>query len=310
MANSTTNIDTISSTQLSKEVTANQYFDAASPATLFGRRGSTTAGLTWGYYGGRILVDGVLTTIANGTVSLSASSTNYLEATRAGVVSKNTTAFTAGSIPLYTIVADASAVTSYTDERAWVDPAYLTHDVSITVTTADVTLSAAQARARYLKTTGTLTGNRSLIVPNNGDWYVYNGNGGAYTLTVKTSAGTGIVVKQGERAHVYADGTNVVLIESVSLIKGLFVKAMADANYTLTADDSQNNILEFTGALTALRDAVVPLTAQQWTVFANVTGGFGVRVIGTSGTGITIADGKRAIVYSDGTNVVRVTADT
>jgi hypothetical protein len=44
-------------------------------------------------------------------------------------------------------------------------------------------------------------------------------------------------------------------------------------------------------------------------VFANTTGGHGVQVIGATGTGVTIADGKRAIVYADGTNVVRVTAD-
>lgn len=87
------------------------------------------------------------------------------------------------------------------------------------------------------------------------------------------------------------------------------VKAMADANKTLTAAEARSQIIEATGVLTALRDVVVPLGAQQWTVFANVTGGFGVRVIGATGTGITIADGKRAIVYADGTNVVRVTAD-
>lgn len=310
MANSTTNIDAITSSQTQKEVTANQFFDAASPSTIFGRRGSTTSALTWGFYGGRMLVDGVLTTIANGTVTLTDATTNYVEATRAGVVSKDTTGFTAGSIPLYTIVTSGGAVSSYTDERTWIDPAYLTHDVSITVTTADVTLSAAQARAHYLKATGTLTGNRNLIVPDRGDYYISNGCSGAYTLTVKTTAGTGVVVKQGARAHVYADGTNVVLMEATDLIKGRFTRAMADANYTLTDADAQNNILECTGALGALRDLIVPLTAQQWTVFANVTGGFGVRVIGASGTGITIADAKRAIVYSDGTNVVRVTADT
>lgn len=310
MASSTTNIDTISSSQTQKETTANQYFDAASPATIFARRGSTTSALTWGYYGGRMLADGVLTTIANGTVTLTDATTNYVEATRAGAVSKNTTGFTAGSIPLYTIVTSGGAVSSYTDERAWIDPAYLTHDVSITVTTANVTLSAAQARAHYLKASGALTGNRSLIVPDRGDYYVYNGCSGNYTLTIKTTAGSGVVIKQGERAHVYSDGTNVVLIQSVALIKGRFTKALADANYTLTDDDAQNNIIELTGALTALRNLVVPLTAQQWTVFANTSGGFGVQVIGASGTGITIADGKRAIVYSDGTNVVRVTADT
>lgn len=215
MASSTTNLDTISSSQAQKEVTANALFDAGSPGTLFGRRASTTSALTWGYYGGVMLVDGVLTSISNGTVALSASTTNYVEASRAGVVSKNTTGFTAGSIPLYTIVTGASTVTSYTDHRLAVPPA-----------------------------------------------------------------------------------------------TGRLVKAMANANQTLTAAEARNQIIECTGALTALRNLVVPLGAQQWTLFANTSGGFGVQVIGASGTGITVADGKRAIVYADGTNVVRVTADT
>ena len=90
---------------------------------------------------------------------------------------------------------------------------------------------------------------------------------------------------------------------------GRLAKAMSDANTTLTAAESRNQILEFTGTLTAARNIVVPLAAQQWTVFNNTTGGFGLQFIGASGTGITIAAGKRAIVYSDGTNVVRASAD-
>jgi hypothetical protein len=215
MSDSTTHLDTIATAQASKEVTANALYDAGSPATLFGRRASTSSGLTWGFYGGKLLVDGVVTSIANGTVALTASTTNYVEASRAGVVSRNTIGFTAGSIPLYTVVTGASTVSSYTDHRT--------------------------------------------------PWYP---------------------------------------------IAGRLGKAMANANQTLTAAEARNTILECTGALTALRDLVVPLGAQQWTVFANVTGGFGVRVIGATGTGITIADGKRAIVYADGTNVVRVTPDT
>lgn len=90
---------------------------------------------------------------------------------------------------------------------------------------------------------------------------------------------------------------------------GRFALAMADANKTLTYEQAMCESMELTGALTALRDVVVPLVPRAWTVFANVTGGFGVRVIGASGTGITVADGKRAIVECDGTNVVRITAD-
>lgn len=126
MSNSSTNLDLISSSQAEKEVTANGLFDAESPAVVFGRRASTTTGLTWGYYGGNVLVSGVPTQIANGTVALTASTTNYVYATSAGVVTVTTTLPTgwpgpitspAGATALYTIVTGTSTVTSYTDWR-------------------------------------------------------------------------------------------------------------------------------------------------------------------------------------------------
>jgi hypothetical protein len=89
---------------------------------------------------------------------------------------------------------------------------------------------------------------------------------------------------------------------------GRFALAMADANQTLTYQQAMCESMELTGALTALRNVVVPLVPRSYTVFANTTV-FGVQVISTSGTGITVAPGKRAIVECDGTNVVRVTAD-
>jgi len=85
--------------------------------------------------------------------------------------------------------------------------------------------------------------------------------------------------------------------------------AMGDANKTLTYAQAMADSLELTGALTALRDVIVPVVPRCYTIYANTSGGFGVRVIAASGTGITIADTKRAIVEFDGTNVVRITAD-
>ena len=123
MANSTTNLDTISSSQASKEITANALFDAASAATTYGRRASTTTGLTWGYYGGNVTIAaGTMSQIANGTVSLTASQTNYLVAAKSsGAVSVSTTTTnwndTDAYWRLYSIVAGASSVTSYTDSR-------------------------------------------------------------------------------------------------------------------------------------------------------------------------------------------------
>ena len=74
MANSSTHIDGIISSQASKEVTANAFFDAASPATLYGRRQSQCSGLTWAYYGGNVTrSDNTLAQIGNGTLALTPS---------------------------------------------------------------------------------------------------------------------------------------------------------------------------------------------------------------------------------------------
>ena len=115
MANSTTNLDLISSGQAQKEVTANALFDAGSPAMLFGRRSAACSGLSWGFYGGVMLVSGTPTAVLNGTLTLAANTTNYVQASSSGGVSVNTTGFT--GIPLYTVVTGATGVTSYTDLR-------------------------------------------------------------------------------------------------------------------------------------------------------------------------------------------------
>jgi hypothetical protein len=56
---------------------------------------------------------------------------------------------------------------------------------------------------------------------------------------------------------------------------------------------------------------ILPLIARPpFAVLNNTTGGFNLRFIGATGTGVTVAAGKRAMIYADGTNVVRVTPDT
>jgi hypothetical protein len=114
MSNSTTLLDTILANSANKEALANALFDAASPAMLFGRHASACSGLTWGYYGGQFGSNA----IANGTLALTASATNYVQANPStGAVTSNTSGFTTGYTQLYTIVTGATTVTSYTDLR-------------------------------------------------------------------------------------------------------------------------------------------------------------------------------------------------
>jgi hypothetical protein len=123
MANSTTNIDTISAGQASKEVTANAYFDASSQAATYGRRMSTSSGLAWGFYGGNVLLSGgSLTQVANGTVTLTASTTNYIVAAKSNGAVTTSTATTNWNDDtnywrLYSVLTGASTVTSYVDNR-------------------------------------------------------------------------------------------------------------------------------------------------------------------------------------------------
>jgi hypothetical protein len=98
--------------------TVNETFDAASPATIGARNATTSSLLTWGYFGGRI--SGV--DRANGTVTLTASATNYVVMKKSDLVVSVSTATTnwndsANYWRLYSIVTNATTATSWIDER-------------------------------------------------------------------------------------------------------------------------------------------------------------------------------------------------
>lgn len=77
--------------------------------------------------------------------------------------------------------------------------------------TGNYTLSGSELNRIAYDFIGALTGNRNVIVPATVQQYwVTNDTTGAYTLTIKTSAGTGILVAQGESTILYCNGTNVV----------------------------------------------------------------------------------------------------
>jgi ABC-type Fe3+-hydroxamate transport system substrate-binding protein len=83
----------------------------------------------------------------------------------------------------------------------------------ISLASADVTLSTAQNRNPVIEVTGTLPDDRDLVVKTQTKtFWIKNSTSGAYTVTVKTAAGTGVEVPQGEWRLVYCDGTNVETI--------------------------------------------------------------------------------------------------
>ena len=178
MSDSTQNLDQVSATAVQRETTINALLDAASPATLYGRRASTTTALTWGYYGGRY--GG--TSVANGTVALTASNTNYVVVNRStGAVSVSTATTNWDSTSTYgrayKIVAGASTVTSYEDHRSGpygiLQPAPVTAAMVILApayaASVTVDLTSYTAYPIVVVNVGTLTGDITFNISNGAD---------------------------------------------------------------------------------------------------------------------------------------------
>lgn len=79
----------------------------------------THSGLDFAYGVGIAREDNVVARVNAGTVTLTDDTTNYIESTAAGVVSANTTGFTAGRIPLFTVTTVSGAITAVQDDRCF-----------------------------------------------------------------------------------------------------------------------------------------------------------------------------------------------
>jgi hypothetical protein len=114
----------------------------------------------------------------------------------------------------------------------------------------------------------------------------------------------------GDQAGLWGQTTNTnlgTLVEQA--ITGVESITMVDANYTLTnfngiTNEARNAVLVVTGTNAAIRDLIPPVQEKLYTIVNNTTGGFAIRVIGLSGTGVNIPNGATCLVYCDGTNFV------
>lgn len=110
-------------------------------------------------------------------------------------------------------------------------------------------------------------------------------------------------------------GDNTTKLATTAFVQktlgGVLSKSIAGGvNVTLTAVEAGNGILVFTGALTASISVIVPTApTRPWVVFNNTTGAFTLTVKTASGTGVAVPQGRREIVYCDGTNVAPAFSD-
>lgn len=132
------------------------------------------------------------------------------------------------------ILKNAAGVTKWTADDitgygSGVQTGYLTKSVA---GSANVALTASEQSNAVIEFTGELTGNINVTVGDDRGgyrWTLINSTTGSFTLTLKTTSGTGAVIDQGAEAVVYHDGTNIVELLTVTAAgKALMDDATAD----------------------------------------------------------------------------------
>lgn len=124
------------------------------------------------------------------------------------------------------------------------------------------------------------------------------------------------LIGDGDQSGIWGQTTNNnlgTLLEQA--ITGVVTITMTDTNYTLTnyngvSDEARNAVIVATGTNSAQRDIIAPLVEKVYTIKNSTVGGYAVRIIGVSGTGITIPNGVTTSVYCDGTNFYNMQVGT
>lgn len=182
--------------------------------TAFGL--SSSSGTTANFAGGILRRANVIDTIPPIAINFLVNGTYYVELDPVGLtITFNNTAYTEGHIPLWTVVVAGGVITTTTDQRSlWATGSAALKNastVSITGQVSPYTLTEDLWSAKLLTITGVLTANMSIVLPNNFPLTaVANATTGAFTLTFKTAAGTGIVIAQGAASMLSGDGTNII----------------------------------------------------------------------------------------------------
>jgi hypothetical protein len=192
---------------------------------------------------------------------------------------------------------------------SWLNEAagLLAHSVDLDLSSGSLDISATDDhKNRVLRLTGTLTTNRTVTLPadDGRGWLVVNATSGAFTATVKTSGGAGVVVTQGKSALVRCDGTDILPAgNDFASLQG--VSAITDAN--------GNELLKFTAVASAVNELTVTNAATGSGPLLEGTGGdtnIDVTVRGKGSGGVQVSRSGGKLAFFGATLAARAAAIT
>lgn len=182
---------------------------------------------------------------------------------------------------------------------------------SVAMASSNVTLTPLQAARAIIVITGTLTANLQLIFPDYvKSWTVANAATGAFTVTCKTAAGTGVDIGTGQTTQLYGDGTNILagLQGSTDTINAAIVTLAAAGTIDLTTGAPNTSQLAISGTgvningftVAANRFFVVTMTGATNTLLNSAS------LVTGRGANIPVAAGDSFLMRSTAANTVEI----
>jgi hypothetical protein len=192
--------------------------------------------------------------------------------------------------------------------------ALLSQSVPITSFNSNYIASLAD-RAKMFNWTGaggTLTLPQPVVVGDN--WFMYLRNSGTGAILADApgitliNGSADLSFQPGESAIIASDGIGFYTIgfgqSATFAFDYTVINVPGSGNYVLVGSELNRVAYRFTGILTGDRDIIVPATVQQYWVDNQTTGAYVFTIKTSSGLGVILASGERAILYSDGTDVL------
>ncbi|MBX9738074.1 MAG: hypothetical protein K2X32_14220 [Phycisphaerales bacterium] len=306
MAGSSTNLNLVTANTGGGSAQANALFDAASPGMLFGRNSVLSTALTWAWYGGAVLLAGAPTVLANGSVALTPSRTQNIEA---GPVSNTTAPITGVSIANPCVI-NSAAHPFFPGDVVWIDG--IVGTTQLNGSFARVTATAANTVTLAVDSTG-------FTAWTSGGTLARMTDAGAYTLRVGKGLGTAFVA-QSPLYNVVASFATVSSWTDFRLLAapagpgcayGGAAQSVAGAVDVIASQAAfaaaRAAFVDLTGAITANIAYIVPRLSGPLTIRNSATGAFALTVRPPGGTGVVVAAGATVRLNCDGTNVVAIT---
>ena len=254
---------TIGTNQAQKEVYINENFNSLLQASMFGWKVQTTSGLVFGYWGARWYnSSGARVSVADGTIALTASSTNYVYFnTSTNLVAVSTTLPTLNCIDIATIVTSTTAITSFTDTRPFAlipygvpnnlsapSNPYMTDKADfevIGISALTITLKGPQALnilpTEYTAATTSVSGNITVTVTNSTTGYIVaTTSGGAIAVTSLASNSNNILAILYK--YTASGGAVTSLVDCTRSNLPRIIGAVYETSLAITGNLSKSNV--------------------------------------------------------------------